>query len=72
MMLLILFFQLSPSCIKAHIHMGRAHLGMKDYNKARECFLEAKKFDPKIENVIKGYLHTYNYTTQRSSIHLDY
>jgi hypothetical protein len=38
--------------------MGRGHLGLKDYNKARECFQEAKKCDPKIENVIKGKLVT--------------
>lgn len=48
--------RVSPNCIKAHIHMGRGHLGLKDYNKARECFQEAKKCDPKIENVIKDYL----------------
>lgn len=48
--------RLSPNCIKAHIHMGRAHLGLKDYSKARDCFQEAKKFDSKMENVIKEYL----------------
>lgn len=48
--------RVSPNCIKAHIHKGRGHLGLKDYNKARECFQEAKKCDPKIENVIKEYL----------------
>ena len=40
--------------------MGRAHLGLKDYNKARDCFQEAQKLEPKMESVIKG-IYIYNY-----------
>ena len=46
--------QVFPNCIKAHIHMGRANLGLKEYDKARECYKKALECEPKNETMIKG------------------
>ena len=34
--------------------MGRANLGLKEYDKARECYKKALECDPKNEGMIKG------------------
>ena len=34
--------------------MGRAHLGQKEYEKARECYKKALECDPKKDSLIKG------------------
>ena len=46
--------QVYPNCMKAHIHMGRAHIGLKEYTEARECFKRAQTCDPKKEALING------------------
>ncbi|KAK3107524.1 hypothetical protein FSP39_016660 [Pinctada imbricata] len=45
-----------PNSLKAHIHMGRAHLGLKNYDKARECYKEALACDPKKTALIADYI----------------
>ncbi|XP_052806639.1 tetratricopeptide repeat protein 12-like [Mya arenaria] len=45
-----------PNCIKAHIHMGRAHMGMKEWKEARECFQKALTCDLKKQALIDDYL----------------
>ena len=34
--------------------MGRANLGLKEYEKARECYKKALECEPKNEVMIKG------------------
>ncbi|KAJ8316039.1 hypothetical protein KUTeg_006053 [Tegillarca granosa] len=45
-----------PNCLKAYIHMARAHCALKHYDKAREWYRKAWECDPKKENMIKDYL----------------
>ncbi|KAH3699827.1 hypothetical protein DPMN_074789 [Dreissena polymorpha] len=47
-------FQCYPNCMKAHVHMGRAHIGMKEYKEARECFKKALTCDPTKDSLING------------------
>ncbi|XP_069115192.1 tetratricopeptide repeat protein 12-like [Argopecten irradians] len=56
-----------PNCIKAHIHMGRAHMGLGQYEKARECLHKAQECDPKRENAIKEYLSEVDRLEQKDS-----
>ncbi|KAM8927219.1 tetratricopeptide repeat protein 12 [Pelodytes ibericus] len=43
--------------IKAYVQMGRAYLGLKDYNKARTCYLKVIQTDSSQEKLVKGYLN---------------
>lgn len=52
------FFQVCPNCLKAYIHMARAHCALKHYDKAREWYRKAWECDPKKENMIKGMLYS--------------
>ncbi|KAM4652044.1 tetratricopeptide repeat protein 12 [Discoglossus pictus] len=47
----------NEKCVKAYVHMGRAYLGLKDYNEARKCYLMITKIDPKQEKTLKDYLN---------------
>ncbi|XP_067675024.1 tetratricopeptide repeat protein 12-like [Haliotis asinina] len=48
--------RVSPACLKAYIHAGRAHLGLQEYAKARDLYNQALQQDPKKESIIKEYL----------------
>ena len=40
--------------MKAYIHQGKAHLGLKQFDKAIESFETAMKIEPKKTSVIKS------------------
>ncbi|XP_062377179.1 tetratricopeptide repeat protein 12 [Sardina pilchardus] len=46
----------NEECVKAYVHMGRAHLGLNQYAKARECFNRILEMEPQREAVVKDYL----------------
>ncbi|KAM9801132.1 tetratricopeptide repeat protein 12 [Neosynchiropus ocellatus] len=43
-------------CAKAYLHMGKAHLALKSYNEARNCFEKIVKIEPKWETKMKELL----------------
>ncbi|XP_053308014.1 tetratricopeptide repeat protein 12 [Spea bombifrons] len=47
----------NDKCTKAYIHMGRAYLGLKEYEEARKSYLKAMQIDCSLENLVKGYLN---------------
>ncbi|XP_066463011.1 tetratricopeptide repeat protein 12 isoform X2 [Eleutherodactylus coqui] len=42
--------------VKAYVHMGKAHLGMKNYEEARKCYKKITDIDFTKEKLEKGYL----------------
>ncbi|XP_048121799.1 tetratricopeptide repeat protein 12, partial [Alosa alosa] len=46
----------NEECVKAYVHMGRAHLGLNQYAKARECYIRILEMEPEREAVVKDYL----------------
>ncbi|XP_071094607.1 tetratricopeptide repeat protein 12-like [Haliotis cracherodii] len=48
--------RVSPACLKAYIHAGRAHLGLQQYAKARDFYRQALEQDPKKKSIIEEYL----------------
>ena len=51
--------QVFENCLKAYIHQGRAHLGLKQYTEAVQSYERALKIDPTKEKVIAGKLGTF-------------
>jgi len=43
-------------CLKAAVIEGKAYVGLKQYDKAIECYNKAKTIDPKKEGVVNGYI----------------
>uniref|UniRef100_A0A3Q3QD74 Uncharacterized protein n=1 Tax=Monopterus albus TaxID=43700 RepID=A0A3Q3QD74_MONAL len=43
-------------CIKAYVHMGKAHLELKKYNEARNCFEKIMEIEPGRQKLAKEYL----------------
>ncbi|XP_062242580.1 tetratricopeptide repeat protein 12 isoform X1 [Platichthys flesus] len=43
-------------CIKAFVHMGRAYLELKNYNKSRHCFEKIVEIEHGMEKMVKEYL----------------
>ncbi|XP_075892175.1 tetratricopeptide repeat protein 12 [Nelusetta ayraudi] len=43
-------------CEKAYLHMGKAYLALKEYNKSRTCFGKIVDIEPGRGKMIKGYL----------------
>ncbi|KAK6173705.1 hypothetical protein SNE40_017111 [Patella caerulea] len=48
--------RISSDCLKAHVHMGKAYLGLKNFIKARECFQQILTVDPKKSKMVEDYL----------------
>ncbi|XP_047449271.1 tetratricopeptide repeat protein 12 isoform X2 [Mugil cephalus] len=46
----------NESCIKAYLHMGKAYLGLKKYNEARNCFEKIREIEPVKMEMVKEYL----------------
>ncbi|KAL0973023.1 hypothetical protein UPYG_G00197860 [Umbra pygmaea] len=40
-------------CVKAYLHMGRAHLATKNYNQARMCYQKILEIEPGREKLVK-------------------
>ena len=43
-------------CLKAYVHRGRAHLGLKKFDQAETAFREVLRIDPKQQKCVKMYL----------------
>ncbi|XP_060744190.1 tetratricopeptide repeat protein 12 isoform X2 [Tachysurus vachellii] len=46
----------SDKCIKAYVHMGRAHLGLKNFTESRLCYKKILDIVPERETLVKDYL----------------
>ncbi|KAG8434448.1 hypothetical protein GDO86_012716 [Hymenochirus boettgeri] len=44
-------------CAKAHVHMGKAYLGLKNYSEARKCYLKVLENNPNLNKLAKDYLN---------------
>ncbi|KAM4016481.1 tetratricopeptide repeat protein 12 isoform 2-T2 [Anomaloglossus baeobatrachus] len=44
-------------CAKAYVHMGKAHLALKHYEEARQCYKKITDIDDTKEKLAKGYLN---------------
>ncbi|XP_044113792.1 tetratricopeptide repeat protein 12 isoform X1 [Neovison vison] len=47
-------------CTKAYFHMGRAHLALKNYSVARECYQKISEINPQLQAQVKDYLNQVN------------
>ncbi|XP_012865011.1 PREDICTED: tetratricopeptide repeat protein 12 isoform X1 [Dipodomys ordii] len=45
---------------KAYFHMGKAHLALKNYREARECYEKILEINPKLQTQVKEYLMQVN------------
>ena len=52
--MLCIISQANPNSIKAHVHMGRAHLALKQYEQARDSYSKVLTVDAKKEGMVKG------------------
>ncbi|XP_029923057.1 tetratricopeptide repeat protein 12 [Myripristis murdjan] len=46
----------NEKCIKAYLHMGKAYLALKNYNKSRNCYEKITEIEPRKEKMVKEYL----------------
>ncbi|MCI4385749.1 hypothetical protein PGIGA_G00054390 [Pangasianodon gigas] len=46
----------SDKCIKAYVHMGRAHLGLRNFTESRLCYEKILDMAPERETLVKDYL----------------
>ncbi|XP_072547286.1 tetratricopeptide repeat protein 12 isoform X2 [Salminus brasiliensis] len=46
----------NDTCIKAHVHMGRAHLALKNFSESRLCYEKILDIEPERENMVKDFL----------------
>ncbi|XP_036114086.1 tetratricopeptide repeat protein 12 [Molossus molossus] len=44
-------------CTKAYLHMGKAHLALKNYGVSRECFEKIIEINPQLQTQMKDYLN---------------
>ncbi|XP_046540815.1 tetratricopeptide repeat protein 12 isoform X4 [Equus quagga] len=44
-------------CTKAYFHMGKAHLALKNYSMARECYQKILEINPQLQTQVKDYLN---------------
>jgi len=49
-------FKVDENCMKAAVLQGRAHVGLKQYDAAIECYDKAKKIDPRKESIVNDYM----------------
>ncbi|KAM4567336.1 tetratricopeptide repeat protein 12 [Odontesthes bonariensis] len=54
-------------CIKAYVHMGKAYLGLKKYNEARNSFEKIQEIEPRREKMVKEYLHLVDLEVNREN-----
>ncbi|XP_004416424.1 PREDICTED: tetratricopeptide repeat protein 12 [Odobenus rosmarus divergens] len=47
-------------CTKAYFHMGKAHLALKNYSVARECYQKILEINPQLQTQVKDYLNQVN------------
>ncbi|XP_059036986.1 tetratricopeptide repeat protein 12 isoform X5 [Mustela lutreola] len=47
-------------CTKAYFHMGKAHLALKNYSVARECYQKISEINPQLQAQVKDYLNQVN------------
>uniref|UniRef100_UPI00398E34B5 tetratricopeptide repeat protein 12 isoform X2 n=1 Tax=Pristiophorus japonicus TaxID=55135 RepID=UPI00398E34B5 len=47
----------NENCIKAHVHMGKANLGLKKYKEARQCYQKILTIDPNREKLVDEYIN---------------
>ncbi|XP_056398877.1 tetratricopeptide repeat protein 12 isoform X3 [Hyla sarda] len=52
-------------CVKAYVHMGRAHLSLKNYEEARQCYKMITDIDITKEKLVKGYLRQVDYQEKK-------
>ncbi|KAK5868628.1 hypothetical protein PBY51_009625 [Eleginops maclovinus] len=57
----------NEGCIKAYLHMGKAHLASKKYNEARKCFEKIVEIEPTREKKVKEYLDQVDLEEERQS-----
>jgi len=48
--------RVDEECLKAAVLQGKAHVGLKQYDTAIECYNKAKKIDPRKESVVNDYI----------------
>ncbi|XP_041797290.1 tetratricopeptide repeat protein 12 [Chelmon rostratus] len=58
-------------CIKAYLHMGKAHLALKKYNEARNSFEKMVEIEPGREKIAKEYLTQVHLEEERESQELN-
>uniref|UniRef100_A0A4W4G8T2 Tetratricopeptide repeat domain 12 n=1 Tax=Electrophorus electricus TaxID=8005 RepID=A0A4W4G8T2_ELEEL len=46
----------SEKCVKAYVHMGRAHLALKNFTESRFCYQKILDVEPERETLVKEYL----------------
>nr|XP_046150873.1 tetratricopeptide repeat protein 12 isoform X2 [Oncorhynchus gorbuscha] len=46
----------NDKCVKAYLHMGKAHLALKNYNESRMCYQKILEIEPGREKMLKEYL----------------
>uniref|UniRef100_A0A452TBI0 Tetratricopeptide repeat domain 12 n=1 Tax=Ursus maritimus TaxID=29073 RepID=A0A452TBI0_URSMA len=54
------FMQCDEKCTKAYFHMGKAHLALKNYRVARECYQKILEIKPRLQTQVKDYLNQVN------------
>ncbi|XP_069803850.1 tetratricopeptide repeat protein 12 [Dendropsophus ebraccatus] len=52
-------------CVKAYVHMGRAHLGLKNYEEARKCYKKITDIDFAKEKLMQGYLNQVDFQEKK-------
>ncbi|KAG8569191.1 hypothetical protein GDO81_014291 [Engystomops pustulosus] len=55
------------TCVKAYVHMGKAHLGLKNYLKARNCYKKIIDLDISKEKLVKGYLNQVDFQEKKDN-----
>lgn len=45
------------NCVKAYVHMGKANLGLKKYEEARQCYQKIITIDPSREMLVREYIN---------------
>ncbi|CAN2388261.1 Tetratricopeptide repeat [Pristimantis euphronides] len=53
-------------CVKAYVHMGKAHLGLKNYEEARQCYKQITDIDFTKEKLVKGYLNEVDFQEKKT------
>ncbi|XP_067827001.1 tetratricopeptide repeat protein 12 [Heptranchias perlo] len=48
----------NENCVKAYVHMGKANLGLKKYEEARQCYQKILTIDPNREKLVKEYINS--------------
>uniref|UniRef100_A0A3B3VJR2 Tetratricopeptide repeat domain 12 n=1 Tax=Poecilia latipinna TaxID=48699 RepID=A0A3B3VJR2_9TELE len=63
--------QCNERCIKAYVHMGKAYLGLKNYNEARSCFEKILEIESGKESMVKEYLDLVDLEEEKNSQETD-